>query len=165
MANLKGPKASTIECDIAVIGSGMGGSSVAHRLRDSGLRVVVVERGDRVPREEANWNADEVFGARRYHNAESWIDGHTDKNFSPGVFYYVGGNTKFSARCCPAPRAGFWRDQPFRRRLSSRGPSRILSSSRGIRRRNRCFGCMAPAERRSDRAAEVPTVSLPSVAS
>jgi choline dehydrogenase-like flavoprotein len=101
MTIVKGQKASAIECDIAVIGSGMGGSSVAHRLRYSGLRVVVVERGDRVPREEANWNADEVFGARRYHNAESWIDGHTDKSFSPGVFYYVGGNTKFFGAMLP----------------------------------------------------------------
>jgi len=101
MTNLAGRKASTIECDIAVIGSGMGGSSVAHRLRDSGLRVVVVERGDRLPREDANWNAEEVFGARRYHNAESWIDGHTGKSFSPGVFYYVGGNTKFFGAMLP----------------------------------------------------------------
>jgi choline dehydrogenase-like flavoprotein len=101
MTNLNGEKASTIECDIAVIGSGMGGSSVAHRLRDSGLRVVVVERGNWLPREDANWNADKVFGARRYHNAESWIDGHTGKSFSPGVFYYVGGNTKFFGAMLP----------------------------------------------------------------
>jgi choline dehydrogenase-like flavoprotein len=101
MTNLNGQKATPIECDIAVIGSGMGGSSVAHRLRNSGLRVVVVERGGQLPREEANWNADEVFGARRYHNAESWIDGHSGKSFLPGVFYYVGGNTKFFGAMLP----------------------------------------------------------------
>jgi choline dehydrogenase-like flavoprotein len=101
MTNLNGRKASAIECDIAVIGSGMGGSSVAHRLRDSGLRVVVIERGNWLPREDANWNAEEVFGARRYHNAEPWIDGHTGKSFSPGVFYYVGGNTKFFGAMLP----------------------------------------------------------------
>lgn len=92
---------ANLECDIAVIGSGMGGSSVAHRLRDSGLRVVVVERGGRLPREDANWDAEEVFGARRYYNAESWIDGHTGNRFSPGVFYYVGGNTKFFGAMLP----------------------------------------------------------------
>lgn len=109
MTNLNGQKSSAIECDIAVIGSGMGGSSVAHRLRDSGLRVVVVERGDWLPREDANWNADEVFGARRYHNAESWIDGHSGKSFSPGVFYYVGGNTKFFGAMLPR-----FRERDFR---------------------------------------------------
>ena len=101
MTRLNGPTPRTIECDIAVIGSGMGGSSVAHRLRHSGLKILVVERGDRLPREEANWDAHQVFAARRYHNAELWADGHTGERFAPGVFYYVGGNTKFFGAMLP----------------------------------------------------------------
>jgi choline dehydrogenase-like flavoprotein len=92
---------NTLECDVAVIGSGMGGASFAYCLRESGLEVVVVERGDFLEREPANWDAHAVFVERRYHNAEAWIDGHTGQLFSPGVFYYVGGNTKFFGAMLP----------------------------------------------------------------
>ena len=45
-----------IDCDIAVIGSGMGGGTMAWALRNSGARVLLVERGDRLPAEEQNWS-------------------------------------------------------------------------------------------------------------
>jgi choline dehydrogenase-like flavoprotein len=44
----------TVSADVAVIGSGMGGSTIAHALRDSGLDVLVVERGEFLPREIEN---------------------------------------------------------------------------------------------------------------
>ena len=91
----------TIECDVAVIGSGMGGSTFAHSIRHSGLKVLVVERGDFLPKEPENWDVNAVFANRRYHNAEAWIDGHNGSRFSPGVFYYVGGNTKFFGAMLP----------------------------------------------------------------
>ena len=45
-----------VDCDIAIFGSGMGGSTLAWALRESGARVLVVERGDFLPREEQNWS-------------------------------------------------------------------------------------------------------------
>lgn len=93
-----------IECDVAIIGSGMGGSTFAYSLRDSNLKVLVVERGDHLRKEPENWDANAVFAQRRYHNAEQWIDGHTGRSFSPGVFYYVGGNTKFFGAMLPRLR-------------------------------------------------------------
>lgn len=90
----------TVNCDVVIIGSGMGGSTFAHALRDSGLDIVIVERGDFLPREIQNWSAEAVFGKGRYRNAEPWLD-HHNQAFSPGVFYYVGGNTKFYGAMLP----------------------------------------------------------------
>ena len=87
-----------VDCDIAIFGSGMGGSTLAWALRESGARVLVVERGDFLPREEQNWSPTEVFGGR-YRNAEPWQDVMTGKSFLPGVHYYVGGNTKVYGAC------------------------------------------------------------------
>jgi choline dehydrogenase-like flavoprotein len=92
---------STLDCDIAIFGSGMGGATLAWALRHSGARVLVVERGDFLPSEDANWSATEVFVAKRYRNAEFWHDAVTGRPFAPGVHYYVGGNTKVYGACLP----------------------------------------------------------------
>ncbi len=63
-----------VECDIAIIGSGMGGSTLAYAVRESGARVVVVERGDFLPREWENWSPEDVHLRGRYKNAEDWYD-------------------------------------------------------------------------------------------
>ncbi|OTG86321.1 dehydrogenase [Acinetobacter sp. ANC 4558] len=87
-------------CDVVVIGSGMGGSTFANAIKDKELNVIVVERGDFLTREIQNWDANAVFGQKRYHNAETWLDSQNN-SFSPGVFYYVGGNTKFYGAMLP----------------------------------------------------------------
>lgn len=87
-------------CDVVIIGSGMGGSTFAHTLAGQNLDVLVVERGDFLPREIQNWTTESVFGEGRYRNAEHWID-DSGKPFSPGVFYYVGGNTKVFGAMLP----------------------------------------------------------------
>ena len=87
--------------DVVILGSGMGGSTFAYALSGSGLKVLIVERGGFLPREAANWSVEAVFGEKRYHNAESWIDGATGRPFKPGVFYYVGGNTKLYGAMLP----------------------------------------------------------------
>jgi len=80
--------------DVVIVGSGMGGGTLAYALKDSGARVLLVERGDYLPYERQNWEPAAVFGKGRYKNAESWYD-PDGKPFSPGTYYYVGGNTKF----------------------------------------------------------------------
>src|SRR5580698_3855012 len=95
------PDGDTIEADIVIIGSGMGGSTLALALRDTGARVLVVERGDFLPRDDANWSLEEVFVRHRYKNAEPWYDGVAGRPFEPGVHYYVGGNTKVFGACLP----------------------------------------------------------------
>ena len=80
--------------DVIVVGSGMGGGSLAFALKDTGLQVLVVERGDFVPQEPENWDPTAVFVEGRYKNAERWFDA-SGVPFDPGTYYYVGGNTKF----------------------------------------------------------------------
>src|SRR5205823_6058365 len=50
-----------LDCDIAILGSGMGGATLAWALRGSGARVLVVERGDFMRREDENWSPSAVF--------------------------------------------------------------------------------------------------------
>jgi choline dehydrogenase-like flavoprotein len=83
-----------VEADVAIIGSGMGGATLARALGDQGVETVVLERGTRLPREEDNWNAERVFVDHAYRNSEDWEDASNGRPFSPGVHYWVGGNTK-----------------------------------------------------------------------
>ncbi len=86
--------------DVVVIGSGMGGSTCAWALSRRGARVLVLERGERLPREPENTSPREVFLNRRYKPAESWRDG-AGNPFAPGVHYVVGGNTKVYGASLP----------------------------------------------------------------
>jgi len=83
----------TTSYDVIIIGSGAGGGTLAHRLAPSGKRVLIVERGDWLPREPANWDTGEVFVDGRYISPDTWYD-HHDHPFQPQVHYYVGGATK-----------------------------------------------------------------------
>ena len=49
--------------DVIIIGSGAGGGTLAHRLAPSGKRILMLERGDWLPREAENW--DRAAGVRR----------------------------------------------------------------------------------------------------
>ena len=79
--------------DVIVIGSGPGGASLAQALAPTGKRILILERGDYLPREEANWSAQAVFVDGKYQAAETWINADGD-TFSPQLHYYVGGNSK-----------------------------------------------------------------------
>ena len=79
--------------DLIVIGSGPGGASLAQRLAPTGKRILILERGDYLPREEKNWNAQAVFVDGAYQADETWTNADGDR-FSPALHYYVGGNSK-----------------------------------------------------------------------
>lgn len=80
--------------DVIIVGSGAGGGTLAHRLAPSGKRVLVLERGDWLPREAENWDATAVFVDNRYVSADTWHDGD-GRAFQPQIHYVVGGATKF----------------------------------------------------------------------
>ena len=80
--------------DVIIIGSGAGGGTLAHRLAPTGLRVLILERGDYIRREPENWDSREVITRARYKTHEKWID-RDGQQFHPGQHYYVGGQTKF----------------------------------------------------------------------
>jgi choline dehydrogenase-like flavoprotein len=79
--------------DVLIIGSGIGGGTLAHRLVQHGLNVTILERGGFLPQEPENWDVHAVFLDQKYVPQETWLD----KNgvaFRPGTYYYVGGSSK-----------------------------------------------------------------------
>jgi len=79
--------------DVVIIGSGPGGASVAQRLAPTGKRILLIERGDYLPRSRANWDSQTVFVDGAYQADETWYD-KDGETFHPGLHYYVGGNSK-----------------------------------------------------------------------
>ena len=92
-----------LSADVVVIGSGMGGGTTALALARRGVDVLVLERGQRLPREPENWSSQAVFIERRYKPAEQWLDGG-GRLFAPGVHYVVGGSTKVYGASLPRLR-------------------------------------------------------------
>ena len=79
--------------DVIIVGSGAGGGTLAHRLAPSGKRVLILERGDWLPREIENWDAAAVFVDNRYISTDTWHD-KDGRAFQPQIHYFVGGATK-----------------------------------------------------------------------
>jgi choline dehydrogenase-like flavoprotein len=82
-----------VSYDVIIIGSGAGGGTLARHLAASGRKILVLERGDWLPREPQNWLSQDVFVDNRYISADTWVDG-SGKPFQPQVHYFVGGATK-----------------------------------------------------------------------
>jgi choline dehydrogenase-like flavoprotein len=80
--------------DVIVIGSGAGGGTIARALSETPARVLILERGDFIPQEDANWSPEAVWKDLRYRTSERWRDGRGHA-FLPYTHYCVGGNTKF----------------------------------------------------------------------
>jgi choline dehydrogenase-like flavoprotein len=79
--------------DVIIIGTGAGGGTLARHLAPSGKRILLLERGDWLPREPANWLAEDVFVDNRYVSPDTWYDEHGEA-FQPQIHYFVGGATK-----------------------------------------------------------------------
>jgi choline dehydrogenase-like flavoprotein len=92
-----------VDYDIIIIGTGMGGGTLAYALRESGARILLIERGDYLPQEDANWSVDAVFHQKRYKPNEYWYSAEGEA-FQPGVHYFVGGNTKVYGAALPRLR-------------------------------------------------------------
>jgi choline dehydrogenase-like flavoprotein len=80
--------------DVIIIGTGAGGGTLAFKLAPSGKKILVLERGDYVPREKKNWDPKAVNVEGLYQTKEKWRD-RDGKELHPHTNYYVGGNTKF----------------------------------------------------------------------
>src|SRR5437016_4707562 len=84
----------TSHYDVIIIGTGAGGGTLAYRLAPSGKRILLLERGEYVRREKANWDTKAVNLEGRYATTEVWRDAK-GKDLHPHTNYWVGGNTKF----------------------------------------------------------------------
>ncbi len=80
--------------DVIIIGTGAGGGTLAYALALTGKRILLLERGDYVPREKENWDARAVNVEGKYQTKEVWRD-QKGGELHPHTNYNVGGNTKF----------------------------------------------------------------------
>ena len=82
------------DADVIIIGSGMGGATLAAQLAPTGRRILIVEKGERLQPSPADRDADAIFGKAHFRPREEWLDG-AGQLFNPGNYYNVGGNSKF----------------------------------------------------------------------
>jgi choline dehydrogenase-like flavoprotein len=97
--------------DVVIIGSGAGGGTLAQRLAPTGKRILLLERGDFIARERANWDVHEVVDKGRYRADETFLD-REDKPFRPFTHYCVGGNTKMYGAALLRMRESDFRETP-----------------------------------------------------
>lgn len=82
--------------DIVIIGSGMGGATLAAGLAGSGARVLILEKGRQLADRPENRDPRAIFQRGHFRPKEKWYDAEGgDAPFNPGNYYYVGGNSKF----------------------------------------------------------------------
>ena len=80
--------------DIVIIGSGIGGATMAAGLAASGADILILEAGDHLPDRPENRDPRAIFQRGFFRPKESWYD-ETGTAFNPGNYYNVGGNSKF----------------------------------------------------------------------
>lgn len=80
--------------DVIIIGSGIGGATLAAALAPSGRRILILERGEHLRPSPQDRDATAIFGDGVFRADEDWLDG-TDTPFNAGNYYNVGGNSKF----------------------------------------------------------------------
>ncbi|WP_429814518.1 FAD-dependent oxidoreductase [Ensifer sp. B1-9] len=79
--------------DIVIIGSGIGGSTIAAGLAGSGARIAILERGERLPDTPDARSYNSIFVKGHFRPREMWRE-PDGTEFNPGNFYFVGGNSK-----------------------------------------------------------------------
>ena len=67
---------------------------MAWRLAQTGKRILLIERGDYIPREPRNWDSQDVIVDGCYVAKRTWR-GHDGTRFQPRMHSCVGGNSKF----------------------------------------------------------------------
>ncbi|UFS64571.1 GMC family oxidoreductase [Paracoccus denitrificans] len=82
------------DSDVIIIGSGIGGATLASALAPSGARILILERGEHLADTPEARDDVAIFERGFYRSDEEWI-GSDGKKFLPGNYYYVGGNSKF----------------------------------------------------------------------
>lgn len=82
------------EHEFIVIGSGAGGAAAAWHLAQSGKPVLLLEKGERLPRDASTLDPAVVLDEGRYKSRESWTDGG-GRVFAPEEYFNLGGKTKW----------------------------------------------------------------------
>ncbi len=80
--------------DIVIIGSGIGGSTVAAGLAATGADILILEAGDHIADRPENRDQRAIFQRGHFRPKETWYEAG-GAGFNPGNYYNVGGNSKF----------------------------------------------------------------------
>jgi choline dehydrogenase-like flavoprotein len=80
--------------DAIVIGSGAGGAAAAYGLATRGRRVLILERGERLPRDGSTLDVDTVVTRGHFLSTEDWSDGR-GRTLRPQEHFNLGGKTKW----------------------------------------------------------------------
>jgi choline dehydrogenase-like flavoprotein len=83
-----------MDADVIIIGSGMGGATLAAALAPTGRRVMILERGEHLRDSPEARDPVAIFRRGHFKPAETWHDAE-GQPFNPGNYAFVGGNTKF----------------------------------------------------------------------
>ena len=110
--------------DIIIVGSGAGGGALAQRLAPTGKKILILERGEHLPREAVNWDPKTVFIDRKYRTKEHWYD-KAGKPFIPNTHYWVGGNTTFYGAALMRLRKGDFEETEHMGGISPEWPIKL----------------------------------------
>lgn len=83
-----------MEADVIIIGSGVGGATLASALAPSGLRILVLEKGEHLRPSPETRDDVAIFQRGHFAPTEQWM-GSDGTPFVAGNYYVVGGNSKF----------------------------------------------------------------------
>lgn len=81
------------QIDVLIVGSGMGGATLAADIAPTGRRIVILERGERLADCAEARDAEAIFRAGHFRPRETWLTPEGER-FNPGNYAVVGGNTK-----------------------------------------------------------------------
>jgi len=81
--------------DIVIIGSGIGGATLAAGLAGSGAKIVILEKGRQLLDSPETRDPRAIFERGHFRTNERWRDAADGSWFRPGNHYYIGGNSKF----------------------------------------------------------------------
>jgi choline dehydrogenase-like flavoprotein len=80
--------------DAIIIGSGAGGAAAAFKLAEAGRRILLLEKGEPLPRDGSTLSARIVIREGRFSNQDRWLD-RRGRFFVPLEYYNLGGKTKW----------------------------------------------------------------------
>lgn len=80
--------------DIVIIGSGIGGATIAAGLAPSGATITILEAGKHLQAQPEHEDQRAIFQRQYFKPQEHWYE-ENGQSFRPGNYYNVGGNSKF----------------------------------------------------------------------
>jgi choline dehydrogenase-like flavoprotein len=80
--------------DVIIVGSGAGGSAAAYHLSQSGQKVLLLERGEALPRDRSTLSVEKVLKLGTFKHSELWMDSK-ENTLHPSEFSNLGGKTKW----------------------------------------------------------------------